>query len=97
MQTDPNLTLQIKLTDHVPNREIETEMEAKAPKFFLSNISETASFSEEIQLTVDEQFVTQLKAHGPYDQFIAEQSGDGSDNYLRGFFLFFINSAGKPD
>ena len=31
MQTDPNLTLQIKVTDHVPIREIEIETEAKAP------------------------------------------------------------------
>ena len=31
MQTDPNLALQIKLTDHVPIHEIEIETEAKAP------------------------------------------------------------------
>ena len=31
MQTDPNLTLQIKLTDRVLIREIETQTEAKAP------------------------------------------------------------------
>ena len=31
MQTDPNLTLQIKLTDHVPLREIGIQTEAKAP------------------------------------------------------------------
>ena len=97
MQTDPNLTLQIKLTDHVPIREIEIEMEAKAPKFSLSNISEIAPFSEEIQPAVDEQLVTQLKAHGLYDQFIAKQSSDDSDIFIRGFFLSFIISAGKLD
>ena len=42
MQTDPNLTLQIKLTDHVLIREIEIETEAKAPNVSLSNFSETA-------------------------------------------------------
>ena len=31
MHTDPNLTLQIKPTDHLPFREIEIETEAKAP------------------------------------------------------------------
>ena len=46
MQTDPNLTLQIKLTDHVPLREIEIETEAKAANVSLSNISEIMPFSE---------------------------------------------------
>ena len=44
MQTDPNLTLQIKLTDHVPVRETEIETEAKAPNVSSSNISEIAPF-----------------------------------------------------
>ena len=67
MQTDPNLTLPTKLTDHVPIREIEIDTEAKAPDVSLSNISENAPFSEEPQPAVDEQFMTQLKAHGLYD------------------------------
>ena len=46
MQTDPNLTLQIKLTDHVPVREIENETKAKAPNVSLSNIDEIMPFSE---------------------------------------------------
>ena len=54
MQTDPNLTLQIKLTDHVPIREIEIETEANAPNVSLSNINEVAPFSEELQPAVDE-------------------------------------------
>ena len=86
MQTDPNLTLQIKLTDHVPIREIEIETEAKAPNVSLSNISEIAPFPEELQPAVDEQFITQLKAHGLYDQFIAKQSSDGPDIHITGFF-----------
>ena len=60
MQTDPSLTLQIKLTDHVPIREIEIETEAKASNVSLSNISEIAPFSEEIQLVADEHLITQL-------------------------------------
>ena len=58
MQTNPNLTLQIKLTDHVPNREIEVETDAKPPNVFLSNISEIAPSSEELQPAVNEQFIT---------------------------------------
>ena len=54
MQTDPNLTLQIKLTDHVPLRDIEIETEAKAENVSLSNISEIGPFSEELQPAVDE-------------------------------------------
>ena len=45
MQTDPNLTLQIKFTDLVPIREIEIQTEAKAPNVSLSNINEIARFS----------------------------------------------------
>ena len=87
MQTDPNLTLQIKLTDHVPLREIEIETEAKAPIVSLSNISETAPFSEELQPVVDEQFISQLKAHGLYEQFLARQPSDESDIHLTDFFF----------
>ena len=60
MQTNPNLTLQIKLTDHVPIREIEIEKEAKSPNVSLSNINEIARLSGELQPAVDEQFITQL-------------------------------------
>ena len=67
MQTDPNLTLQIKLTDDVPVREIEIETEAKAPDVSLSNISEIALFSEEIQPVVDEHLINQQKVLGLYD------------------------------
>ena len=86
MLTDPNLTLQIKLTDHVPVREIEIETEAKAPNVSLSNISEVAPFSEELQPAVDEQFITQLKTHGVYDQFVAKQPSDDPDIHITGFF-----------
>ena len=86
MQTDPNLTLQIKLTDHVPVREIEIETEAKAPDVSLSNISEIALFSEEIQPVVDEHLINQLKALGLYHQFLAKQPSDDPDIHITGFF-----------
>ena len=86
MQTDPHLTLQIKPTDHVTVREIEIQTEAKAPTVSLSNISEVALFSEELHPAVDEQFFTQLKAHGLYDQFIAKQHGDDPDIHRTGSF-----------
>ena len=86
MQTDPNLKLQIKLTDHVPVREIEIDTEAKVPDVSLSNISEITPFTEELQPAVDSQFSTQLKAHGLYDQFIAKQSSDNPDIHITGFF-----------
>ena len=88
MQTDPNLTLQMKLTDHVPIREIEIETEAKPSNVSLSNISEIAPFSEELQPAVDAQFITQLKAHGLYDQFIAKQPSDNPDIHITGFLSF---------
>ena len=86
MQTDPKLTLQIKLTDHVPIREIEIETEAKAPNVSLSNINEVAPFSEELQPAVDKQFISQFKAHSLYDQFIAKQPSDDPDIHITGFF-----------
>ena len=86
MQADPNLTLPTKLTDHVPFHEIEIETEAKAPNASLSIISEIAPFSEELQLAVDEQFITQLTAHGLYDQFMTKQPSDDPDIHITGFF-----------
>ena len=85
MQTDHNLTLQMKLTDHVPVREIEIETEAKAPDVSLANISAIAPFAEELQPAVNEQVITQVKAHGLYDQFLAKQPSDDSDIHITGF------------
>ena len=78
--------LQIKLTDHVPVRQIEIETETGAPNVFLSNIREVAPISEELQPAVDEQFITQLKAHGLYDQFMAKQPSDDPDIHITVFF-----------
>ena len=50
MQTEPNLTLQIKLTDYVPVREIKKETGAKAPDVFLPKISGFAPIFEESNL-----------------------------------------------
>ena len=92
MQTDPNLTLQINLWGHVLDREIEIETEAKAPNVSLSNISEIAPIFEELQPAIDEQFVTQLKTHGLYDQFIARELSDNSDVPITGLFFFFSSN-----
>ena len=62
MQTEPSLNLTIKLADHEPILVIEKEAEAKAPEFFLSNITESTPFSEKIQLVIDGKFINQLKA-----------------------------------
>ena len=86
MQTDPNVTLQINISNHVPFRETEIETEAKEPNVCLSNISEIAPFSEELQPAVDEQFITQLKASGLFDQFLAKQPSDDSYIHIMGFF-----------
>ena len=88
MQTDPISALQIKLTDYLPIHEIEKETEAKAPNVSLLNICETALFSEELQTAVDQHFITQLKTHDLYDQFIAKQPSDNSDLPIAGFFSF---------
>ena len=86
MQTDPNLRLQIKLTDHVPVHEIEIDTEAKAPDVSLSTFSEIALFFKEIQPVVDEHLINQLKALGLYDQCLAKQPSDEPDIHITGFF-----------
>ena len=88
MQTDPNLTLQTKVTNHVPIREIKIETEAKAPDVSLANISEIAPLFEEIQPVADEHLITQLKALGLYDQFLAKQPNDNPDINITGFYTF---------
>ena len=88
MQTDPNLTLQKKLMDHIPVLEIEIETEAKAPEVSSSNISEVAPFSGEIHLVVDEHLINQLKALGLYDKFLAKQPSDDPDINIAGFYTF---------
>ena len=88
MQTDPNLTLQINLTDHVPLREIEKETEAKTPDVSLSNISEIEPFFEEIHPVVDEHLINQLKALGLYDRFLAKQPSDDPNIHLTRFYTF---------
>ena len=48
MQTDPSLSIKIKLTDHVPICAIEIETAAKTPDVALSNIDAVSSFPEEL-------------------------------------------------
>ena len=67
IQTDPILTLQMKLTDHVPIREDEIETHSGIPDVPLSNITEKTTFSKEVQSIFDEQFITELKAHDLYE------------------------------
>ena len=90
MQTDPHLTLQIKLTNHVPIRENEIEGEAKAPNVPLSSISEIAPFSKELQPAVDEQFITQSKANGLYVQFLAKQPSNDLDIYIMCIYIIIF-------
>ena len=88
MQTDPNLTFQMKLAGHIIIGEIEIQTEAKVPNVSLSSISEIVPFFGNLQPSVDEQFVIQLKAHGLYDQFIAKQASDGTCIHKPGCFSF---------
>ena len=82
LQTDPSLCLSIKLTDRVPIREIEVEIEAKTPNVSLSNIDEMIPFSSTSQLTVDANFISQLQAHGLYEQYLASASLANDPNEL---------------
>ena len=46
MQTDPDSTLQINLTDHIPVRDNENEVEAKAPNVSLSSNKKVRLFQK---------------------------------------------------
>ena len=82
MQTDPSFCLSIKLTDQVPIREIEVETEAKTTNVSISNIDEMILFSSTSQLTVDENFISQLQAYGLYEQYLANASLANDPNEL---------------
>ena len=84
MQSDLNLTLQMKLTNHVPVREID----AKAPDVSLSNISEITPLSEAIQPFLDKHLISQMKTLGLYDQFLVKQPSDNPDIHITGFYTF---------
>ena len=84
MHTDPSLSLQIKLKDHVLTLEIETE--AKAPVVSLSNIVEVTQFSDDLPNVVVKQFINQLKAHGFYDDFLAKTPLGQPDIPITGLF-----------
>ena len=67
---------------------LKQKTEEKAPSVSLLNISGSVAFSDEKQPAVEEQLVTQLKAHGFYDQFSAKQPCDDSEIQITGFFSF---------
>ena len=79
MQTDPILSLQTKLMDHVPRREIEKKTETKVVDVFWSNRGERTPFSEKVRAVVDEQFIVQLKAHGLFVNFFPKQPSNDPD------------------
>ena len=87
MQTDPSLSIWIKLTDAVPIREIEIETAAKTPDVALSNIAAVKPFPDELP-ALDENFINQLKVHGLFDQFLAQQPAEDHAVTVNGFFSF---------
>ena len=86
MQTDPSLSLQIKLTDRVPVKEIEIETAAKSPDVSLSNIESIQNFPDNTTELVDAQFLEQLRKHGLYDHFLANQPKDDPADSITGLF-----------
>ena len=90
MQTDPTLTLSLKLTDRIPIKEIEIETEAKAPDVALSNISNREDFPETINDKADERLISQLKEFGLYEQFLQKTTEAQTEPSLEitGFYSF---------
>ena len=85
MQTDPSLSIQIKLTDNVPIRELEIETAAKTPDVALSNFDDVNTFPNELP-TLDDHFLNQLKIHGLFEQFLAKQPAEDQDITVNGLF-----------
>ena len=72
MQTDPTLTLSLKLTDRIPIQEIKIDTEANAPGVASSNFSSRRNSTEIIDDTADERLISQLKEIGLYKQFLKQ-------------------------
>ena len=70
MLTDPGLSLQIRPTNHLRVRGIETY--AKASVVYLSNSAVKDQFSDELPNVVDEQ-INWLKIHCFHKQFLANR------------------------
>ena len=86
IQTDPDFTLQITLTDHVPKCEIQLKTEAKAPNASLTIKIENTPISKDKQPVTDEPFIKHWKAHGPHEQFSAVQLNNDPDVDITGLF-----------
>ena len=71
MQTDPCLSLQIKLSDRVPVRETGTEIEkaAKSSYVSLSRIESVQNIPDNTTEPVDAEFLEQHRKHGLDDHF----------------------------
>ena len=88
MQTDPNLTIPSKLTNHAPKHGIKTAMGVNTSNVSLSTITEIAPLSEDIKPVADEHFISQLKAHGFYNQIFAKQLSYKPEKHVTGCFFF---------
>ena len=86
MQTDPSLSLQIKLADRVPVREIEFETAAKSPDVSLSNIESVQNFPDNTTEPVDAQFLEKLRKHVLYDHFLTNQPKEDPADSITGLF-----------
>ena len=96
MQTDPGLSIQIKLTDDVPIREIEIETAAKTPDVALSNIAAIKTFPDELT-ALDENFINQIKVHTSKSRIhpLNLKEEQSKDETIREVFSWLQN--GRPD
>ena len=97
MQTDADMTLQMKLTHNLPKREIEIEKEAKAPDVSGQLSVKIRLFLKKFSLfpVFDEQFINQLEANGPYEQFWGKQLSDDRVVNITGFFSLSLIRRGN--
>ena len=84
MQTDPSLSIQIKLTEDVPIRKIEIETAAKTPDVTLSSFPVVNTFPEELP-ALDE---TKEKFTAFFDHCLAQQPAEDHAVTVNGLFSF---------
>ena len=102
IQTDPDQAIELKLTDHIPVKEIEIETMAKTPDVLMNAVED---FDHLFKVILDENVINQLKQTGIPNAILEQiqQSNQVTENEeISGFVRFLlknteINAVLMPD
>ena len=72
VQTDPSQTIQLKLSDRIPVKEIEIETVAKSPDVFLSCLETFESLFSSNSSQIGQNVISELKQKGISDDLLMQ-------------------------